>query len=512
MKKTTTFLIASLFSINSFAQAPSVQWQKAFGGDSYDYTKEVALTSDGGSIAVGYTESVNGDVSFNYGAGDCWVIKIDAAGLVQWEKSFGGSGFDYGHSIQQTTDGGYIIAGYSESTDGDITTNAGGGDCWIIKLDNSGSIEWQHTYGGTVNDNGKCIRQTVDGGYIVAGNTESSDENVSINYGASDCWLLKLDNVGMIEWEKTLGGTSFDYAQDIKQTPEGGYILCGGTHSNDVNVTEQNGNGDCWIVKLNNIGNIVWEHSFGGTDYDFAQSIELADGGYIIAGYSESSNGDIVGAHGGGDCWIIKCNSLGDLQWQKSLGGTGNDYGYSIKQLNNGGYILTGYSESNNGDVSGNHGSYDCWFVQLSAAGFLEMQKSFGGTGVDIGYSIRQISASSYVIGGYSESIDGDVSGNHGGGDSWIIHLNVLSVNVEENVYAAAIVVSPNPSSGNFNFVGLEEGSDIVVYDVAGKIIHQVTEVTVNYSLDMGSRAKGVYFYSVRKQNGVSINGKIILN
>lgn len=513
MKTITITLFIYLFVIHSFGQAPSIQWQKSLGGGEYEYAKEVALTSDGGSIAVGFTESIDGNVSFSHGGGDCWVVKTNASGSIDWEKSYGGTGFDYGYSIQQTTDGGFIVAGYSESNDGDVLLNNGGGDSWIMKLNNTGVIQWQKNYGGSMNDNAQCIRQTIDGGYIVAGNSESSDGDVVNSKGGSDCWILKLDDFGMIDWQQSLGGSSYDYVQDIKQTPEGGYVLCGGTHSTDGDVEEQNGNGDVWIVKLNNIGNITWEHSFGGSNYDFAQSIELSsEGGYILAGYSESSDGDVIGSHGGGDFWVIKCNDTGNLQWQKSLGSSGNDYAYCVKQTISGGYILAGYAELNDGDVSGNHGIYDCWLVELNTTGVLIMQKSFGGSGVDIAYSICQTSSMCYTIAGYSESNDGDVTGNHGNGDSWVIKLNSLSVGMESQQESIAINVSPNPSNGNFIFSGLEEGSSIVVYDVAGKIIFQENETNHNHSVDISNHAKGIYFYNVGLKNGGWVNGKIILN
>ena len=513
MKKILILLFVYSYSINMFGQSPSIQWEKSLGGGMYDWSKEIELTSDGGNITIGYSASTDGDISFSHGDGDCWIIKSNAVGLVQWSKTFGGTGFDYGYSMKQTSDGGYIAAGYSESNDGDVTGNHGGGDCWILKLNASGTILWQKTYGGTLNDKAQCIRQTSDGGYIICGNTDSSDGDVSSNHGGGDCWVLKLDNAGLIEWEKTVGGSANDSGEDIKQTSDGGYILTGGTHSNDEDVTVQKGNGDCWIVKLDNAGNISWQKSFGGSNYDYAQSIEQTiDGGYVIAGYTESNDGDITGAHGGGDCWVIKCDDLGNLQWQKALGSSGNDYGFCIQQIIGGGYILTGYSELNDGDVTGNHGNYDCWVVKLNEFGAFEVQKSFGGTGVDIGYSIRQTADGSYIIAGSSESDDGDVSGNHGSGDCWIIKLNFQSLSIEENISSNSINVSPNPSSGNFNFSGLTDETTIDIYDISGEIISEAKTVNNKYSVDLSSQAKGIYFYRISMKNGESRNGKIILN
>lgn len=510
MKTTATLLLLYLSSTGIYGQLSNIQWQKVFGGTMYDFSKELAVTSDGGFITIGYTESNDGDISFNSGSGDWWIVKTTALGAIEWEKTYGGTGFDYGYSIQQTADGGYIAAGYSESNDNDVSGNHGGGDSWVIKLDNTGTIEWQKTFGGTLNDNAQCIRQTTDGGYILCGYTESNDGDVAANHGGGDSWVLKLDNSGQIEWEKSLGGSSYDFGQDIKQTV-GGYILSGGTNSNDGDVTVQKGNGDCWLVKLDYTGNIEWQNSLGGSDNDFGQSVEPAsDGGYIIAGFSQSADGDVTGQHGNGDCWVVKCDNNGNLQWQKMLGSSGNDYAFCIQRISSGGYVLTGYSEFNDGDVSGNHGNYDCWVVQLDNLGNVQFQRSFGGTGVDIGYSIRQISAGSYIVAGYSQSENGDITENYGNGDCWIIKLNISSVGIEEHA-DDVLTVSPNPSTGNFSFNGLKAECTIGIYDVSGKVILQEEVTDINYNFDLSDQAKGMYFYKVSMKNGESRSGKMIL-
>ncbi len=500
-------------SLTAFSQPLSIQWQNAFGGNLYDYAKEVIPTSDGGFISVGYSESEDGNVSFNHGGGDCWIIKSSAAGFVQWEKTYGGSNFDYGYSIQQTADGGYIVCGFTQSIDGDITSNHGDGDAWVIKIDAMGSIEWQKTFGGSFNDNAQSVQQTSDGGYIICGYTESLNGDVTGNHGGGDCWVIKTDGLGVIQWTKALGGSSYDFAQDIKQTTDGGYIVCGGSTSNNGDITEQYGNGDYWIAKLDYSGALIWENSFGGTNYEVAQYIELTtDGGYIIAGYSMSNDGEVTGQHGNGDNWIVKCDINGTLQWQKTLGSSGNDYAYCIKQLSTGNYILTGYSEMNDGDVTGNHGNYDCWVVQLDGAGIILQQKSFGGTGVDIGYSIKEASGGTLVIAGYSESNDGDLSGNHGGGDSWIFRMKLSSVGINETPLSPSITVAPTLSTGNFNFSGIENESTLEVFDVAGKLVFQTKINSFSYNLDLSNNAKGVYIYKVNSKSELLGTGKIILN
>lgn len=179
------------------------------------------------------------------------MVKLNATGNVEWQKTLGGSDyFDLAHSIQQTSDGGYIVAGESSSNDGDVTGNHGLRDFWIIKLNTTGDIEWQKCFGGSNDDEARSIQQTTDGGYIVAGNSLSDDGDVTENHGGRDFWVVKLDSTGNIEWQKSYGGSNDDGAHFIRQTEDGGYIIAGNSESNDGDVTGNHGEGDFWIVKL----------------------------------------------------------------------------------------------------------------------------------------------------------------------------------------------------------------------------------------------------------------------
>lgn len=502
----------SICYTNVSAQLTSIQWQTSLGGSLYEYTKEVENTTDGGYITVGYTTSSDGDVSLNNGNGDCWIVKLNALGIKEWEKNYGGSELDYGYSIKQTSDGGFIVAGYTESTNGDITSSFGTGDCWIIKLSSNGSIEWQKNYGGSSNDSGQSIFQTQDGGYIVGGYSESIDGDLSGSNGGVDAWVFKLNELGVIEWQKNYGGSLYDYLQDIKQTMDGGYVFCGGTNSNDGDVVEQNGDGDSWVVKLNSLGGIEWQNSLGGSSYDVGQFVEQTiDGGYISTGYTSSNDLDVINQHGAGDCWVVKCNNSGIVEWKEAYGSTGNDYAYCIRQMLDGGYILTGYSELNDGDVTGNHGSYDCWLVLIESNGEIRMQQSFGGAGVDIGYSVFEIAPGTFALAGYTESTDGDVAFSHGGGDCWILKLNLSSVQIEDVSLSELASVSPNPSAGNFHFSGLKKDATIIVYDVNGKVVCQVNSENFTCDIQLSYMAKGVYVYKILSESVVDQTGRIVL-
>ncbi len=390
-----------------------------------DKANSIQQTSDGGYIIAGETYSDNGDVSGNHGNYDYWIVKLDSLGVLQWQKCLGGSAEDKAESIQQTTDGGYIIAGYTTSNDGDVSGNRGNYDYWIVKLDSLGVLQWQKCLGGTSGELANSIEQTNDAGYIIAGYTVSNDGDVSGNHGSADCWIVKLDSLGALQWQKCLGGSSSDRASSIHQVTNGGYIIVGRTYSNDGDVSGNNGGWDYWIVKIDSLGTIQWQKCMGGSSSDHAYSIQqTSDTGYIIAGYSNSNDGDVSGNHGNHDYWIVKIDSLGVLQWQKCLGGSEGETSQSIKQTTDAGYIITGGTYSNNGDVSGSNGSTDYWIVKIDSLGILQWQKCLGGSFTDYAYSIQQTTDAGFIIAGYSNSNDGDVSGNHGNYDYWVVKLH----------------------------------------------------------------------------------------
>ncbi|MFT3703766.1 MAG: gliding motility-associated C-terminal domain-containing protein [Agriterribacter sp.] len=419
------FLLFIFSSNTGYCQSPSIEWQKSLGGSDIERVYSIQQTTDGGYIVTGYSYSNDGDVSGHHGITDFWVVKLDATGAIQWQRSLGGSGDEYAYSIHQTADGGYIIAGLSGSNDGDVSGNHGGSeDCWIVKLDATGNIQWQKSLGGSADDRAASIQQTTDGGYIIAGISTSNNGDVSGNHGAIDCWIVKLDATGNIQWQKCLGGSNTDKATSVQQTADGGYIIGGNSRSNNGDLTLNHGDYDYWVVKLDAAGILQWQKSLGGSGTDLLASIQqTADGGYIVGGNSSSNDGDVTGNHGGSDYWVVKLGATGDIQWQKSLGGSGNELGYSILQSIDGGYVMAGVSRSNDGDVTGNHGLDDEWVVKLDATGNTIWQKCFGGSGGEDLRSIRQTADGGYILGGASGSNDGDVTGNHGNADFWIVKL-----------------------------------------------------------------------------------------
>ena len=486
MIKIKLLVFLFFFSIKGFSQVPSVQWQKTFGGSGNDYTTSMKQTSDGGYIVAGYTNSTNGDVTGNHGGYDYWVIKLNSTGSLEWQKTYGGSGDDYAYSIQQTSDGGYIVAGYTKSNDGDVTNFHGGdGDFWVLKLLSDGTIQWQKTYGGTREDNAYSIQQTNDGGYIVAGHSWSNDGDVLVNNGLADCWILKLDNSGGIQWQKSIGGTIYETIYSIKQTSDGGFIIGGVIDTNPGSSSYSGHNG--LIIKIDVLGNVMWQKSIGGTNTDdICSAQETSDGGYIIASYSSSTDGDVTGNHGGYDYWIIKTDSSGNIIWQKTYGGTSTDVAFEIKPIT-GGYIILGFTESNNGDVTVNNGNRDCWIIKIDEIGNLIWQKTLGGTAIDSGRSIVVTSDGGYAIAGYSESINGDVTSNHGGGDYWIIKL---AADLNNDVYKnKSYSIYPNPAKDVLN-ISFGSINKINIVDLSGKNI--LSNENSNF-INVSSLQKGMY-------------------
>lgn len=298
------------------------------------------------------------------------------------KKAWGGTSYDAATSIQELSGGGgYIVAGSSASADGDLTVHhgvVGVDDIWVVRLTATGGIVWQKTLGGSSTDGVSSIKVTPDGGYILAGSSNSNDGDINGNIGLSDFWIIKLTGAGAIQWQRRLGGTSQDAARDVQLTADGGYIIAGFSYSADGNITGNHGISDYWVVKLSSSGVLQWQKSLGGTQNDVASSVQTVLDGYIVAGYAQSSNGDITGSHGGWDYWIVKLSSAGDKIWQKSLGGTSDDLAYSIASAPGGGFITVGYSFSNNGDVSGNHGGTDGWAVKLTNDSIVTIKANTG--------------------------------------------------------------------------------------------------------------------------------------
>ena len=508
MKKFLCLIFGASFTFFLSAQ-PTIQWQKCLGGTNYDAAASAQQTNDGGYIVVGLTQSVNGDITTNHGVVDVWVIKLAFDGNIQWQKTLGGSSIEVGNSIQKTTDGGFIIAGYTLSNDGDVSGNHGSTDCWIVKLDSNGDIQWQKTLGGSQEDRATAIQQTQDGGYIFAGHTNSSDGDVSTNHGVNDFWVVKLSSTGTIEWEKALGGTGADEAYSISQTSDGGYVIGGATRSNNGDVSGNNGNTDYWVVKLTNSGTIEWQKALGGTGADDGRlAYQTSDGGYLVAGTQGSGDGQVSVSLGWTDYWIVKLNQTGDIQWEKSLGGSEQDVLGALLLTEDGGCVLSGFTESKDGDVMNNNVIFDIWVVKLNILGEIQWSKAIGGSLADFSGKIHETSDGGYVLAGTTESLDGDVSGNHGIYDCWVVKLSPESSPTSE-VHAKILKIFPNPATNTISIKIPEEAYTLFVQitDLLGQVLSHQT-ISTNQTVDVSTLPNGLYILSAVTTSGTVFSGK----
>ncbi|MFW9777738.1 MAG: hypothetical protein ACFFE8_02710 [Candidatus Heimdallarchaeota archaeon] len=346
-------------------------------------------TVDGGYLITGLTES--------YGAGfdDIWVIKTDPNGNPEWNQTFGGIQDDRPISVIQSNDGGYVVAGTTQSFGG------GGFDAWLLKTDVNGQHEWNRTFGGPANDWANSVVQTTDGGYLFAGGT------ISYGAGASDMWLVKTNASGTAEWNKTLGKTGVETANSIIQTSDGGFVIAGQSAPFSSLVDTF----DFWMVKINASGETEWENFFGGEGFDVAiTAIQTLDGGFGLVG-TRSSLGT-----GSSDGWLVKTNTNGHHEWNSTIGGTEPDSAETGIQTSDGGFVLVGRTSSYGA------GAQDVWIVKINSNGQHLWNSTIGGSGTDAGGSVVQTSDGGFIISGTTESYGA------GGADFWLVKVKEVEV------------------------------------------------------------------------------------
>jgi uncharacterized membrane protein YphA (DoxX/SURF4 family) len=361
-----TVLVVVLVPVAALAQ---ISFERTYGGPDWDGGWSVGETGDGGYIIAGWTGS------FGAGSYDVYLIKTDSGGDTVWTRTYGGPSEDEAYSVGETSDGGYIIAGETHSF------GAGSYDVYLIKTDSGGDTVWTRTYGGPDHDSGCSVRETSDGGYIIAGLTGS------FGAGASDVYLIKTDSGGDTVWTRTYGGPDSDSGRSVRERSDGGYIIAGLTGSFGA------GYSDVYLIKTDSGGDTVWTRTYGGPDSDQGRSVgERSDGGYIIAGLTES-----FGA-GSWDVYLIKTDSGGDTVWTRTYGGPSEDEAYSVGETSDGGYIIAGWTRSFGA------GSWDFYLIKTDSGGDTVWTRTYGGPSGDEAYSVGETSDGGYIIAGWTES------------------------------------------------------------------------------------------------------------
>ena len=443
-----------LFSFLASPIKAVITFERLYGGINNDCGFSVAQTSDGGYIIAGETNS------FGAGSPDIYLVKTDSIGDSLWTKTYGGTDWDGGYSVAQTSDGGYIIVGKTNSF------GAGYSDIYLVKTDSIGDSLWTKTYGGINIDCGYSVAQTSDGGYIIAGKTNS------FGSGNYDVYIIKTDSLGDTVWIKTFGGTDDDYGRSVALTLDGGYIIAGKTYSFGAGLD------DVYLVKTDSLGDTIWTKTFGDTSNEHGRSVvQTSDGGYIITGGTASFGS------GYSDVYLIKTDLMGNTTWTKTYGGSVNESGNSVTQTSGGGYIIAGVT------TSFGSRNYDVYLIKTDSLGDTLWTKTYGGTNGDMAFSISQTFDKGYIITGLTNSF---------GASSIDIYLiktdssgNVTGIKEEEDqrhkTRDMRLFCHPNPftTSTIIHLTGIghsAEGKELKVYDITGRLVKKLSLLTA-YSL-----------------------------
>ena len=358
------------------------------------------------------------------GNGDAWIIRLDQNGTILWEKLFGGNETDYALSVRNLPDGGAAVIGTTGSYNGDVTNYHGNGDMWFLNIGPDGNIRWEQAFGGSRTDEGSDLALLPDGGYILCGYTMSSDGYVRRQLGDGDLWLIRLDRNGTILWEKTYGGSRRDSGTSITLTRDNAIVACGNTNSTDNMVSGNRTSSDVWVIKTDLNGTLIWERTFGGSALDWGHSvIELASGDLMVAAVTASDDGDIDMNHGAGDMWLMRLKPDGTLVWKKTYGGSFSDNVWKLEPSPGGGAYFVGDSYSVDGNFTGNHGEADLLIGEVDGDGNVLWYRQIGGSSVDRGSWVQRSASDTLMIAGMTASSDGDLSGDHTSGDLWILEI-----------------------------------------------------------------------------------------
>ncbi len=409
------------------AQPGDILWTRTYGGTSGDFSYSVQQTTDGGYIVTGYLRSLGADSS------DVWLLKTDAYGDTLWTRTYGESDNEHGYSVQQTADGGYIIAGHVYSF------GTGRDDVYLVKTDADGGADWIKSIGGPENDYGYSVQQTTDGGYIVAGRTNSSGA------GSDDVYLVKTRFRGSTQWTRTYGGSDSDGGWAVQQTTDGGYIITGYTFSFGA------GNGDVYLVKTDSNGDTLWTRTYGGSESDEAYSVQqTADGGYILTG--------CTGPLSNRDVYLVKTDGDGNALWTRTYGGSGSDFGRSVVQTADGGYMIAGYSDSFG------VGAFDAYLIKTDSDGDTLWTLAYGGSTDDYTLSIQQTADSGYIAAGYTTSFGAGYE------DVWLVRV-------------AGGALTTGSISGIVTEAGLGAPIQDVVVTAVGSGVSDITDADGEYTL-----------------------------
>ncbi|MEJ6675025.1 MAG: hypothetical protein QNK88_05905 [Polaribacter sp.] len=409
----------------------NVYFIETIGGSKNDAFNAIAKTIDGGYIAAGYTQSNDGDIISKANISfDFLVSKFSSENILEWQKHFGGSKDDKALDIIQTLGGDFIILGSSESSDLDVSENAGSKDFWLVKLSNNGILLWEKSFGFLGEDYGTTLLETKDGGFLITGvldvsasNGQGNAKSTATKHAGGDYWVLKTNNLGALEWSRYFGGSFTEIPLGIVETDNHNYIIVGSSDSNDFNISNNKGSYDFWMTKIATDGSLLLEKTFGGSEIDEASAIIAAnDGNFIIVGNTRSADKDVSKNNGAADIWILKVSKEGNLIWEKTIGGSSFEVAKAIYNTQDNGFLIAGSSRSLDNGFQ-NKGQNDALILKIDENGNLLWQKTFGGSEIDFLYDVVELNNKSIIAVGESSSSDQDIPENNGFTDALVIQI-----------------------------------------------------------------------------------------
>ena len=435
------FVIAA--SVN--AQPPDSLWSRTYGGSYWDVCNAVQVTSDGGFVLAGETES------FGAGVAQWYVVKTDAEGDTVWTRMYGGNSWDECYSVEETTDGGFILGGYTH------TYGAGDDDIWLVKTDGTGNTVWMQTFGGVESDYCYSVREAADGGYVIGGNTRSFGD------GGVDFWLVKTDESGDSVWSRTYGGSSHDVCYSVIQTLDGGFALCGFTRSYGPAAPFGS---NMWLVRTDDAGDTLWTRTFGGVSGSECNTVEqTSDGGFLLGGHTWSFG---IGTPEYDNVYLVKTDSNGEVEWTQTLGGVYSDVCRQVRQTEDGGYILGGITSSFG---IGAPAYSNAWVIRVDADGDSVWSCTFGGNNTDQCFSIIESSDGEFVVGGFTFSYG---QGTPGYPNMWLMKVGTANYAEEPekptDYYLLESYPNPFNSATTVSFtVPISARVQLAVYDATGR-------------------------------------------
>jgi hypothetical protein len=537
--KTSIALIFICIYTASFSQESAIKWQQCYGTPDWNMTHAIEKTATG--YLLGAEVRIDDPGITNYhGTYDIWIVNIDSIGSIIWEKCYGGSDGETIEKIIKKSDDEIFLFGYTFSTDGDVQSyNHGESDLWVVKINGIGDTLFEKCYGSPGPDDPRDMILTPDGGFVLLCRIAASGGDVTQYYGSWDNWMCKCDSLGNIEWEKTIGNEWLDSGMQMLINSEGHIMMIGAAahYGGIVDCDAEDYMGDVWLVELDMEGNVLWQRCYGGSSYELGYVIRELEDGYIFAVSCYSADGDVTGHHGPGgdppvgksDIWVVRINDQGDITWQKSLGGYDYETPYFIDQVSDGGFIVIGTTNSNDGDVSGNHalpesGYHDIWMVKLGNAGDLEWQKCIGGMGDERFESVHSVVKKgdyNYVIAAETnyksgnDDIQCDIHAN-GDYDAWVFEIDTLDTTdvIETLNINNAMRVYPNPAKEYvvFECKGLQAKQQkqfsIQIVTVLGQVI-ETLEIKGDKTVWVTEGVmQGVYLYKIE---GGGYFGKVVV-